>query len=231
MSGKEDGGGGGAAGDGGGGAAEAAGAGNGGAADAAGAGNSAGDGGAAEAPGAPVPGRISGRTVHTGRIVELVIDQVRFPDGSEGEVELVRHSGASAILPFLGPEGESEPRVVLIRQYRYAAGGDLWEIPAGRPSRPGEPWEEVAARELREETGYAAERLRYLTQIYTAPGFTDEVVRIYAAWGLRAVGTERDVDEFMEVVDLPLAEALAMVRRGEIIDAKTVAALLWAGGG
>jgi ADP-ribose pyrophosphatase len=185
-----------------------------------------GDGGG----GRSAPGMISRRTVHEGRVVGLAVDRVRFPDGSEGEKELVLHSGASAVLPFLDAEDAPDPAIVLIRQYRYAAGGELWEIPAGRPSRPGEPWEEVAARELREETGYAAERLRPLTRIFTAPGFTDEVVHLFAAAGLTQVGTERDEHEFMEVVSLPLSQAVAMVRQGEIIDAKTVAALLWVAG-
>ena len=91
--------------------------------------------------------------VHDGRIVHLSIDTVRFPDGSVGELEMIRHSGASAVLPLLGSRDDADPEIVLIRQYRYASGGYMFEVPAGRPDRPGEDWEVCARRELEEETG------------------------------------------------------------------------------
>jgi ADP-ribose pyrophosphatase len=172
------------------------------------------------------PGRIGRRTVHRGRIVDLGIDTVRYPDGSTGELEMVRHSGAAAVLAVL-EEGD-DPRIVLVRQYRYAAGGYLLEVPAGRPDREGEPWEECARRELREETGYEAGVLRPLTAIWTTPGFTDERIHLFLATGLRRGRTAYDHDEFMETVELPLSEAVSRVREGEICDAKTVCALLHA---
>jgi ADP-ribose pyrophosphatase len=174
------------------------------------------------------PGRIGTRLVHDGRIVHLSVDTVRYPDGSAGELEMIRHSGAAAVLPVLDGDGADDPRVVLVRQYRYASGGYLYEVPAGRPDRPGEPWEECARRELREETGYEAGTLRYLTAIWTTPGFTDERIHLYLATDLTEGETAYDVDEFMELERLPLSQALRMVREGEITDAKTICTLLYA---
>jgi ADP-ribose pyrophosphatase len=185
---------------------------------------------ASEASDTTQPGRISRKTVHRGRIVDLGIDTVRFPNGSTGELEMIRHSGAAAVLPVLSdPEGP-DPQVVLIRQYRYASGGWLVEVPAGRPDREGEPWEEVARRELREETGLTAGELRYLTEIWTTPGFTDEKIRLYLATNLSAGETSYDEDEFVELLRVPFSEALRMVRDGEITDGKTICTLLYAAG-
>ena len=176
------------------------------------------------------PGLIERRPVHQGRIVDLGVDTVRFPDGSTGELEMIRHSGAAAVLPVLSDLDGPDPQIVLIRQYRYAAGGRLYEVPAGRPDRPGEPWEECARRELREETGLEAGTLRPLTSIWTTPGFTDERIHLFMATELTAGETEFDADEFVETVKLPLSEALRMVRDGEITDGKTMCTLLYAAG-
>ncbi|HYJ79821.1 MAG TPA: NUDIX hydrolase, partial [Longimicrobiaceae bacterium] len=138
------------------------------------------------------PARISRRPVHHGRIVDLGIDTVRFPDGSTGELEMIHHSGASAVLPVMGDPGGPDPEIVLVRQYRYAAGGYLYEVPAGRPDRDGEPWEEVARRELLEEAGLVAGELRLLTVIWTTPGFTDERIRLYLATNLSGGETSYD---------------------------------------
>lgn len=176
------------------------------------------------------PGTVSRRPVHSGRVVDLSIDTVRFPDGSIGELELIRHSGASAVLPVLSdPDGE-DPQILLIRQYRYAAGGYMLEVPAGRPDQPGEDWEVCARRELEEETGLVAGELRYLTTIFTTPGFTDERIRLFMATGLTAGNTRFDQDEFVEPVTLTLSQALQKVRDGEITDAKTICTLLYVAG-
>lgn len=172
------------------------------------------------------PGRLSSRSVHEGRIVRLSVDRVRFPDGSTGELEMIRHPGAAAVVPFVGSPGDPDPEILMVHQYRYAAGGYLHEIPAGLP-KEGESWEACAHRELQEETGWQAENLDYLTEIRTTPGFTDELIRLFAAWGLRRGESDPDHDEFIEVVTLPLSKAIEMVRRGEITDGKTVAALLY----
>jgi ADP-ribose pyrophosphatase len=172
-------------------------------------------------------GRLGSRPVYDGRIVRLSVDTVRFPDGSVGELEMIRHSGAAAVLPVAGRGGE-DPEIVLIRQYRYAANGYLYEVPAGRPDRPGEDWEVCARRELEEETGLVAGSLEYLTAIHTTPGFTDELIHLFLARDLRKGATARDVDEFIEIVRLPLSEALALVRDGSITDGKTICTLLYA---
>lgn len=166
--------------------------------------------------------------VHDGRIVRLTIDEVRYPDGSVGEMEMIRHSGAAAVLPVLDPLTDPDPRILLIHQFRYAAGGFVYEVPAGRPDRPGEPWEECARRELEEETGYIADDLIELTSIFTTPGFTDEHIYLFLATGLRGGELRRDVDEFMEPVVMRLSEAVGMIQDGRIADAKTICTILFA---
>jgi ADP-ribose pyrophosphatase len=173
------------------------------------------------------PDRIERRSVHRGRIVDLGIDRVRFPDGTTGELEMIHHSGAAAVLPVL--DDGHDPRIVLVRQYRYAAGGTLLEVPAGRPDAPGEPWDVCARRELREETGMEAEELTPLTSIWTTPGFTDERIHLFLARGLTRGETSYHPDEFMETVELSLSEAIERIRTGEISDGKTVCTLLFAG--
>lgn len=173
---------------------------------------------------------ISRRPVHHGRIVDLSIDLVRFPDGSTGELEFIRHSGASAVLPVLDALDADDPTILLIRQFRYAAGGHMLEVPAGRPSFQSEPWEECARRELEEETGLIAANLDYLTTIFTTPGFTDEQIRLYLASDLRPGSHQLDNDEFIEPVTLRLSDALHQVRDGLITDAKTICTLLYVAG-
>ena len=174
-------------------------------------------------------GHVHSRLVHDGRVVHLNVDTVRFPDGSTGELEMIRHSGAAAVLPLLDDPAVEDPTILLVRQYRYAAGGYILEVPAGRPDE-GEDWEGCARRELEEETGMIPGRLRYLTSILTTPGFTDERIRLYLAWELSEGATTLDRDEFVEPVTLPLSEALEKVRDGEITDGKTIATLLYAAG-
>ena len=167
------------------------------------------------------------RVVHRGRVVHLSVDRVRFPDGSVGELELIRHRGASAVVPMLDGEDTNDPKIVLVRQYRYAAGGFFYEIPAGIPSE-GESWEDCARRELEEETGYVAGELLPLTWFFTTPGFTNEVIHLFLATGLSRGRVSRDTDEFMEVVELPCSRVLDMVRSGEIRDGKSLVGLLFA---
>lgn len=176
------------------------------------------------------PGRIDSRTVHDGRIVHLSIDTVRFPDGSVGELEFVRHSGAAAVLPILGDPHGPDPQILLIRQYRYASGGFMLEVPAGRPDRPGEEWEACARRELEEETGLVAGSLTHMTAIFTTPGFTDERIHLFMATDLTQGKNALDDDEFVEPVSMTMSQALALVRDGEITDAKTICTLLFAAG-
>lgn len=170
---------------------------------------------------------IERREVHRGRTIVLGVDTVRFPDGATGTLDHIRHPGATAILPFLDPPDSDDPRVILIRQFRHSAGGIIVEIPAGTRGSPHEPWEACAHRELEEEIGFRAGRLIRLGQILTTPGFTDEVIHLYAAWELSEGKEQRDQDEYMELLTLPLSRVLAMVRAGDIVDAKSLCALLY----
>ncbi len=171
-------------------------------------------------------GLISSRVIHDGRVVHLSLDRVRFPDGSVGELELVRHRGASAVVPLLGSVEDPDPRVVLVRQYRYAAGGFVFEVPAGIPEE-GEEWEVCAMRELEEETGYRAGKLQALTRLFTTPGFTNEVIHLFLATDLSQGNHSRDEDEFMETLALPLSRVLDLIRTGEMQDGKSMAAILF----
>ncbi|MFP5354642.1 MAG: NUDIX hydrolase [Gemmatimonadota bacterium] len=173
--------------------------------------------------------RLATARVYSGRVLNLDVDRVRFPDGSEGELEMVRHSGASAVVPFVSDPAGDDPRLLLIRQYRYAAESYLFEIPAGRLD-PGESPLDCAVRELREETGCTAERVEPLTSFYTTPGFTDERIHLFMASGLSMGESRRERDEFIEVVTHPLSEVLAMIERGEIVDGKTLVGILFAAG-
>jgi len=165
---------------------------------------------------------ISTERQYTGRVFNVDLDTVRFPDGSTGALEMVRHPGASAVLPFL--DDADDPLVLLIRQFRHAADGFIWEIPAGRLD-PGESPEECARRELREETGYSAGGYRRLTTIFTTPGFTDERIHLFSAHALVAGQHARERDEFVELHEFRWSAVVAMAARGEIRDAKTLAAV------
>jgi ADP-ribose pyrophosphatase len=179
-------------------------------------------------PGSEGPELLSREEVYDGRIVRLSLDTVRFPDGSSGTLEVISHAGAAAVVPFIDDPLGPDPRVVLLHQYRYAAGGSLYEVPAGMPLSPEEPWADCARRELSEETGFRAGELRYLSRIYTTPGFTNEVIHLFAAAELGAGDIQLDRDEFIEVHVLPLSEAVEWIRIGKLVDGKSVAALLFA---
>jgi len=172
-----------------------------------------------------VVGQIATRRVHAGRVISLDVDTVRFPNGVTGELEMIRHSGASAVVPLLEEPG-GPTKVLLIRQYRYAADGFLYEIPAGRLN-PGETPENCAHRELKEETGYTAGRMIPLTAVYTTPGFTDELIHLFLARDLISGKAALEADEILELRAVPMSEALEMVHSGAIKDGKTISALLF----
>lgn len=174
------------------------------------------------------PGKVSTESIYSGRIVHLNIDTVRFPDGSQRPLEVIRHVGASAALPFVGHLTDPDPEIILLRQYRYATDGYQYEVPAGLPLGPEESWEDCARRELEEETGMRAGSLIPLTSIYTTPGFTDERIHLFAATDLEPGESELDDDEFIEVMRFPFSTALEMVREGLVADGKSIATLLYA---
>ena len=173
--------------------------------------------------------QLASKRIHKGRVIDLDVDTVRFPDGSTGQLEMIRHPGAAAVLPFASdPEGP-DPTLLLIKQYRYAAGGALIEIPAGRLN-PGEDPKGCAQRELLEEVGVTAGRIERLTTIWTTPGFTDERIHLFWAADLKTGQHAREPDEFIEVTPTPLSQALTLIRDGGISDAKTALSILFVAG-
>ena len=159
------------------------------------------------------------RRIFKGRVVTLDIDTVTLPNGATIELEMIHHPGAAAVVPM-----KEDGMVILIRQYRHAAGGYIYEIPAGK-LHPGEDPKLCAARELQEEIGYRADSLELLTSILTTPGFTDEVIHIYKGTGLTKGKQDLDHDEVIEIVELPLEKALAQIIDGTIRDGKTIVGL------
>jgi len=159
------------------------------------------------------------RNIYTGIVVNLNVDTVTLPNGVTVDLEVVRHPGAAAVVPL-----KDDGTVILIRQFRHAAGGFIYEVPAGK-LHPGEDPTACAARELEEEVGYRADRLELLSSIFTAPGFTDEVIHIYKATGLTIGRQQLDRDEVLEVIEMPLRDAMRMIETGEIRDAKSIVGL------
>ena len=173
--------------------------------------------------------RIATREAYAGRLLRVSVDTVENPAGQTVELEMVRHPGAAAIVPFVSSLDGEDPHILLLRQYRYAAEGVIWEIPAG-VLEPGEAPEECARRELREETGATAEKIRFLSTVYTTPGFTDEQIHLFLASDLTIADQDLESDEFIEVNSRPISTVLEMIKDGEIVDAKTIVAVLYVAG-
>ncbi len=159
------------------------------------------------------------RPIYKGTVVTLNVDTVRLPNGHTIDLEVIRHPGASAVVPL-----KQDGTVVLIRQFRHAADGFIYEIPAGK-LHPKEDPLACAARELEEEIGYRAGHFQLLSSIFTAPGFADEVIHVYLATELTPGTQNLDQDEVLEVVEMPLREAIAKIEDGTIRDAKTIVGL------
>jgi ADP-ribose pyrophosphatase len=162
---------------------------------------------------------VSSRKIFRGRVVNLDVDRVVEPSGREVEREIIRHGGAAVVLPVT-----DDRRVVLIRQYRYAAGELMLEVPAGTIDA-GESPEETARRELVEETGYHPERLAKLAEFFPSPGILTELMHLYLATGLTKGEARPEDDESIEVVELPFEEALGLEPGRDVRDAKTIVAL------
>ncbi|HZN04324.1 MAG TPA: NUDIX hydrolase [Candidatus Polarisedimenticolia bacterium] len=166
--------------------------------------------------------RLSTERVYAGRLLKIDRDRVLLPNGGTTELEMVRHPGAAAVVPFI-----TDQEILLVRQFRYAAQGFIYEVPAGTLHQ-GEAPEACAAREVQEEVGHRAGTLQHLASIYTTPGFTDEVIHLYTARDLEPAAQKLDHDEVLTVERLPFAEALRMIRDGRIVDAKSICALMLA---
>ena len=163
---------------------------------------------------------LSSRLLHEGKNFDFLVDEVELPNGHVTQRDIVRHPGAVAIVPLLG-----DGRVALIRQYRYAAGKNLLEIPAGTLEQ-GEPPLECAARELREETGYKAQELEPLLSCFMAPGYSDEVIHFFVARGLSVVGDDPEDDEEITLEFYSLEEVRRMIVDNVIEDSKTIVGIL-----
>jgi ADP-ribose pyrophosphatase len=166
------------------------------------------------------PSLVSSQELYKGRVFRLRVDTVEV-DGREHRLDIVEHPGSYAIAAL-----PASDRIVLIRQYRHAAGQALWEIPAGT-AEADETCEAGALRELREETGYSADSLELLCSAYPTPGYCTERVHVYAARGLHAGPQALEEDERIDVREVTFEQAWSMQASGEIIDMKTVLALLW----
>jgi ADP-ribose pyrophosphatase len=162
---------------------------------------------------------VSSEFPFSGKLIKIEVDKVILPNGRESQRELVLHRGAVAIAAV------EQGKVLLERQYRHTASRVLWEIPAGTLEE-GEIPEECARRELKEETGYVAEKLVKLIRFYVAPGYSKEVIHLFLATGLKKSEASPEYDEFIETSFIPIEEAMEMVYRNIIEDSKTIIGLL-----
>ncbi len=168
--------------------------------------------------------RISGQVVYPGKLFEVYRDEVRLPGGQTTIREIVRHPGSVAIVPR-----QADGRIVLVRQFRYATGRELWEIPAGTCDKQGESSDDTARRELAEEAGLKAQRWTRLGRAYLVPGWGDELMTWYLAEGLTATEAHAELDESFKVNPFDLPSLRVLRESGELVDAKTLLGLAWAG--
>jgi ADP-ribose pyrophosphatase len=165
-------------------------------------------------------GRLLERRQLHKKALEFSLERVCLPNGNEIELEMVRHPGAAAVVPFI-----DEHEILLIRQYRWATGGWIYEIPAGKLN-PGESPQHCAERELAEEIGQRAGKIESLGSIWTVPGFSDERIHLFVASELTEVPKANEPDELIEVLRVPFREVLEMALQGELCDSKSLSALL-----
>ncbi len=166
--------------------------------------------------------KISSETIFQGKLLHVTRDVVGLPNGKTSVREGILHPGAVVIIPFLDKQ-----TLIMERQFRYYPNQVFYELPAGKTD-PGEDFLTTGKRELLEETGYLADKWTFISHLYPAIGYANEKMAIYAAQDLTMRGIDRDQDEFLEIIELPLDQAMEMLRRGEITDAKTMVGLFWA---
>jgi 8-oxo-dGTP pyrophosphatase MutT (NUDIX family) len=163
---------------------------------------------------------IERKEIYTGRVIEVSVDDVQLPNGMRIPLEIVRHPGGAAVVAI-----DEQDRICLLRQFRHAAGGYIFELPAGK-LEPGEPPEETARRELVEEASTAAANWRPLGAYYSSPGCFTEVIHLYLATALQKAAGAPEKDEVFQVEWWPFAEALEKALSGELTDAKTIIGIL-----
>lgn len=164
---------------------------------------------------------IKKETIYEGKVIDLYIEEVELPNGKQGTREIIKHPGAVAILALT-----ADNKIVMVQQFRKALEKVIVEIPAGKLEKGEEPIE-TAKRELEEETGYICETLSPLISFYTSPGFADELVHVYLATGLskKENPASLDEDEFVDVLEIAVEEAVSYIKEQKIHDAKTAYAI------
>jgi ADP-ribose pyrophosphatase len=165
---------------------------------------------------------IRSETLLQGRAFKIRRDYLKTPNGRETRLEIIEHGGSVVLIPI-----DDDGNLLFVRQYRHAVSKDLLELPAGTRDND-EPFEECAAREIREETGMQADKLQKVGEFYLAPGYSSEFMVVFLATGLKDNPLDADDDEFLQVEKIPLKQAIQMAERGDIPDAKSLAALLLA---
>ncbi len=160
--------------------------------------------------------------LHQARVFRLIREKITLPNGTTVDLDIVRHPGAAAIVAL-----QDSNSLIMVRQYRHAVGGCIWEIPAGTLD-PGETPLECAKRELIEETGYSGSQWEELGAIIPVPGYSDEKITIYLAADLQPARQDLDADEVIDVREIPLEKAFEMIEKGKIIDSKTISSLFLA---
>ncbi len=159
------------------------------------------------------------KPIYKGKIIDLSVETVTLPNGATAELEVIIHPGAAAVVPM-----KDDRTVVLVRQYRHAVGSFIHEIPAGK-LHPGEDPRDCAVREVEEETGYKVGRLEPILSFFTTPGFTNEIIHIFVGSDLSPGTQNLGADEVLEIVEIPLAQAIDRINDGVIQDAKTIIGL------
>ena len=163
---------------------------------------------------------LESKEIFNGRVIRVTVDKVQLEDGSTSTREIVHHHGGACILPV-----DADGNITLVRQFRYAFGEEIWELPAGKLEAGEDPFE-AAKRELSEECGLTADKYTSLGEFYPTVGYDTEIIYTWVATGLHETRMHLDADEFLTPDRVPLAQAYEMVMRGEIKDGKTIAGVL-----
>ena len=163
---------------------------------------------------------LESKEIFNGRVIRVTVDKVQLEDGTTSTREIVHHHGGACILPV-----DADGSVTMVRQFRYAFGEEIWELPAGKLEADEDPFE-AAKRELSEECGLTADNFIDLGVVYATVGYDSEKIYLWAATGLHKGGQHLDAGEFLDVVRMPFAEALQKVLHGEIKDSKTQIGLM-----